>query len=132
MYIYLIRGLQNTEREDKTEGINRKVTTGYFYLILLRNWWRSRQNYKKTWIAPLIYSNQSLWYTMASQLQNIYFSCIWNITNVSEFWELESYRVCPLTAIILLKINSKRHEEFGNIWKLSSILLQLIYQRINL
>ena len=132
MYIYLIRGLQNTEREDKTEGINRKVTTGYFHLILLRNWWRSRQNYKKTWIAPLIYSNQSLWYTMASQLQNIYFSCIWNITNVSEFWELESYRVCPLTAIILLKINSKRHEEFGNIWKLSSILLQLIYQRINL
>ena len=132
MYIYLIRGLQNTEREDKTEGINRKVTTGYFHLILLRNWWRSRHNYKKTWIAPLIYSNQSLWYTMASQLQNIYFSCIWNITNVSEFWELESYRVCPLTAIILLKINSKRHEEFGNIWKLSSILLQLIYQRINL
>ena len=132
MYIYLIRGLQNTEREDKTEGINRKVTTGYFHLILLRNWWRSRQNYKKTWIAPLIYSNQSLWYTMASHLQNIYFSCIWNITSVSEFWELESYRVCPLTAIILLKINSKRHEEFGNIWKLSSILLQLIYQRINL
>ena len=37
MYIYLIRGLQNTEREDKTEGINRKVTTGYFHLILLRN-----------------------------------------------------------------------------------------------
>lgn len=33
MYIYLIRGLQNTEWKDKTEGINRKATTGYFYLL---------------------------------------------------------------------------------------------------